>query len=151
MLDNCEGMPLRPQNEDDRPSFSKGDPIANVDFLPLETSTEFYVRSNAVVSRLIAGETLVLPVRHNVGDLTSLFSFNGTGATIWNALETPKTLQDISDVIDRKYDLSRERAEEDVRIFVRELCSLGLAKAWLTPESTSANDERTRKISTAPE
>lgn len=141
MLDNCEGMPLRPQNEDDRPSFSKSDPIANVDFLPLASSTEFYVRSNAVVSRLVAGETLVLPVRHNVGDLTSLFSFNGTGATIWNALETPTTLQDLCDVIDRKYDLSREKAEEDVRVFVRELCSLGLAKALVDPENATERQE----------
>jgi hypothetical protein len=83
-------------------------------------------------------------VRHNVGDLTSLFSFNGTGATIWNALETPTTLQDICDVIHRKYDLSSEKAEEDVRVFVRELCSLGLAKALADPENASEQKDFTR-------
>lgn len=144
-------MDLILPNEDDRPIFSKAKPVANTNFLPLESSTEFYIRSNAVVSRLVAGETLVLPVRHNVGDLTSLFSFNGTGATIWHALETPRTLQEICDVIDSKYDLSREKAEEDIRIFVHELCSLGLAKAMVGPEPALPRDKRTRKISTAPE
>ncbi len=133
-----------PQKEDDRPSFSNRGPIANASFLPFESPNELYVRSSAVVSRLVAGETLVLPVRHNVGDLTSLFSFNGTGATIWNALETPTTLQDICDVIHRKYDLSSEKAEEDVRVFVRELCSLGLAKALADPENASEQKDFTR-------
>ena len=123
---------------------------ATVDFSQPESSTELYVRSSAVVSRLIAGETLVMPVKRNVGDLTSLFNFNGTGATIWDALETPKSLQDICDVIDRKYDLSKEKekAEEDVKLFVRELCSLGLAKALAEPENTPAigNDKSAGKI-----
>jgi hypothetical protein len=121
---------------------------ATVDFSQPESSTELYVRSSAVVSRLIAGETLVMPVKRNVGDLTSLFSFNGTGATIWDALETPKSLQDICDVIDRKYDLSREKAQEDVKLFVCEICSLGLAKAFAEPENTPAlgNDKSAGKI-----
>jgi hypothetical protein len=121
---------------------------ATVDFSQPESSTELYVRSSAVVSRLIAGETLVMPVKRNVGDLTSLFSFNGTGATIWDALETPKSLQDICDVIDRKYDLSREKVQEDVKLFLCEICSLGLAKALAEPENTPAigNDKSAGKI-----
>jgi len=121
---------------------------ATVDFSQPESSTELYVRSSAVVSRLIAGETLVMPVKRNVGDLTSLFSFNRTGATIWDALETPKSLQDICDVIDRKYDLSREKVQEDVKLFLCEICSLGLAKALAEPENTPAigNDKSAGKI-----
>jgi hypothetical protein len=137
-----------PQESGDSSNVSNHAPIASVYFSQPELSTELYVRASAVVSRLIAGETLVLPVKRNVGDLTSLFSFNGTGATIWDALETPKSLQDICDVIDRKYDLSKEKAEEDVKLFVRELCSLGLAKALAEPENTPAigNDKSGGKI-----
>ncbi len=128
------------QNECDSSNFSN-DPIANANFAPLEFSNELFVRSNAVVSRLVAGEMIVLPIRNNVGDLTSLFSFNRTGATIWNALESPTTLQDICDVIDRKYDLSGMNMEQDVRIFVSELCSLGLAKALGGTENAPANEK----------
>ena len=93
----------------------------------LAPCSELYVRSRAMVSRLIGGETLVLPVRGNVGDLTSIYTLNETATTIWEALETPKSFKDLCDVIYRQYDLSREHAEEDVAIFIREICSLGLA------------------------
>ena len=138
------------QESGDSSNVSNHAPIATVDFSQPELSTELYVRASAVVSRLIAGETLVMPVKRNVGDLTSLFSFNETGATIWDALETPKSLQDICDVLDRKYDLSREKAEEDVKTFVRELCSLGLVQALLDRENTAASDMSAGKV-TAPE
>jgi len=35
------------------------------------STTDTYIRSDAVVSRLIGGETLVVPVRAGVGDLAS--------------------------------------------------------------------------------
>jgi hypothetical protein len=107
----------------DSSNVSNHAPIATVDFSQPELSTELYIRASAVVSRLIAGETLVMPVKRNVGDLTSLFSFNGTGATIWDALETPKSLQDICDVIDRKSSpacVSRSAANE-INSFTAEL------------------------------
>jgi hypothetical protein len=125
----------------------ESNPIASANFLQLESSTELYVRASAVVSRLVAGETLVLPVKQNVGDLTSLFSFNGTGAAIWDALETPKSLQDLCEVIHGKYDISHENAEEDIKVFLREICSLGLAKALVDLENKPA-DRGAGKITT---
>ena len=35
-----------------------------------------YVRASSVVSRVIAGETLIVPVRGGVGDLASIYSLN---------------------------------------------------------------------------
>lgn len=92
---------------------------------------------NAVVARYVAGETLVLPVRGDIGDLACFYSFNGTGTTIWEALEKPKNFRDLCDVIDRKYDVGRKKTEEDVALFVREICSLGLAKVVVDSENAS--------------
>ena len=112
------------------------------DFVPADSQSlapcsERYVRSRAIVSRLIGGETLLLPVRGNVGDLTSIYTLNATATTIWEALETPKSFKDVCDVICRQYDLSREHAEEDVAIFIREICSLGLADVVVDSENAS--------------
>jgi hypothetical protein len=74
-------------------------------------------------------------VAGNVGELACFYSFNVTGTTIWEALEQPRTLKDLCDVIDRKYDGDREKAEEDVALFVREICSLGLAKVMIDSEN----------------
>ena len=89
--------------------------------------TESYVRANAAVTRCVAGETLVVPVR-GIGDLACLYSFNGTGSAIWEALEKPESFKDLCDSIDSRYDIGREKTEEDVALLVRDICLLGLAK-----------------------
>lgn len=105
------------------------------DARPLASCQELYMRSRAVVSRLIAGETLVLPVRGDVGDLTSIYTLNETASTIWEALEKPRTLSEICDVIEDKYETSKQTVEEDTSFFVHELCALGLVKVAVDQES----------------
>ena len=50
---------------------------------------------------------------------------------------------DICDVVNRKYELSRQNTEEEVKLLARELCLLGLAKAFVDPKNMPANDEPT--------
>ena len=113
------------------------------DFVPADSRSlasscsELYIRSKALVSRLIGGETLVLPVRGSVGDLTNVYTLNETATTLWEALETPKSFNDLCDVIYRQYDLRKEQAEEDVAIFIREIRSLGLADVVVDSENLS--------------
>ena len=58
---------------------------------------EVLVRSQSVVARVVAGETLIVPVRAKVGDLASIYSFNGTGTLIWKLLESPRTVGQLAD------------------------------------------------------
>lgn len=51
---------------------------------------QVYVRSQAVVARCVAGETLIVPVRGKVGDLASIYSFNQTGSLIWRSMESDR-------------------------------------------------------------
>ena len=102
---------------------------------PLASCAAVYARSRAVVSRLIAGETLILPVRGDVGDLTRFYALNETATTIWEALEKPRTLKEICEVIERKYEISGERAVEEMGFFVSEMCALGLVKVAAHQES----------------
>jgi hypothetical protein len=82
---------------------------------------ETYIRSSAVVSRLIAGETLVVPVRGKVGDLASIYSFNDVGTTIWAALVNPTSINTLIDLIEREYEVSHDRAAQDVENFLQEM------------------------------
>jgi hypothetical protein len=82
--------------------------------------------------------------------LACLYSLNGTGTAIWEALERPKTFKDLCDVIDERYDLGRNKAEVDVALFVRDICSLGLAKAVVDSENWSGTaNQRTADNHTA--
>lgn len=87
-----------------------------------------FVRSQAVVSRVVAGETLIVPVRAKVGDLASIYSFNGTGSLIWKLLESPRTVSEIAVVVAREYDVDPAQAQHDVTDFVGEMKSVGLVE-----------------------
>jgi hypothetical protein len=53
---------------------------------------EILARSQAVVARVVAGETLIFPVRDQLGDLASIYSLNVTGSLIWKLMASPKTV-----------------------------------------------------------
>src|SRR5882757_7233960 len=81
---------------------------------PIESQLEqVFIRSKAVVSRRIAGETLIVPVRGKVGDLASIYSFNATGSLLWQTLETPQGLSGLIDAVQAEYAVGREQAEGD--------------------------------------
>jgi len=89
---------------------------------------EMLVRSQSVVARVIAGETLIVPVRAKVGDLSSIYSFNGTGTLIWKLLESPKTVRQLADAVANEYEVVPEQAERDVAEFVGEMRTVGLVE-----------------------
>jgi hypothetical protein len=89
-------------------------------------ASEYYVRSDSVVSRVIAGETLVVPVRGRVGDLASIYSLNAVGSTIWQALEQPKEVDELTALVESEYDVGSSQARQDVMQFLAEMHSAGL-------------------------
>ena len=89
---------------------------------------EIFVRSESVVARVVAGETLIVPVRAKVGDLASIYSFNGTGTLIWRLLASPRTLAELSTAVAQEYDVDPAQAESDVTSFVIEMKAVGLVE-----------------------
>jgi len=87
-----------------------------------------FVRSQSVVSRVVAGETLIVPVRGKVGDLASIYSFNGAGSLIWKLLESPKTLAELAAAVAQEYEVEPAQAERDVTAFVGEMKGVGLVE-----------------------
>jgi hypothetical protein len=89
---------------------------------------ETLVRSRAVVARVVGGETLIVPVRAKVGDLASIYRFNGTGSLIWKLLESSRTVAELVAAVARAYEVELARAEQDVTSFVSEMRSVGLVE-----------------------
>ena len=85
-----------------------------------------FVRSDSVVSRVIAGETLIIPVRKGVGDLASIYSLNEVASAIWQAIQKPRQKDEIVTVITREFAAERQQIERDVETFLAEMNSAGL-------------------------
>jgi hypothetical protein len=91
-------------------------------------SEQLFMRSQSVVSRRVAGETLIVPVRGKVGDLASIYSFNGTGSLIWERLQSPTSLTELVGVVEQEYDVAPEQAQKDVTQFLNDMLSVGLVE-----------------------
>jgi hypothetical protein len=93
------------------------------------SETQVFVRSRAVVSRVVAGETLIVPVRGKVGDLASIYSFNETGSLIWKLLDTPRTVGEVVGAVAGAYELDTEQVRQDVMRFLGDALGAGLIEA----------------------
>lgn len=95
---------------------------------------QLYVRSDSVVSRVIAGETLIIPVRKGVGDLASIYSLNEVGSCVWEALSQPRNRDEIVAVVEQEFEAEREQILPDVESFLAEMQAVGI----LVPGRASA-------------
>ena len=93
-----------------------------------QISAERFTRSRSVVARVVSGETLIVPIRGKVGDLASIYSFNGTGTLIWRLLESPKTVGQLTDCVAAEYAVERSQVELDVTSFISEMKAVGLVE-----------------------
>ena len=114
-----------------------------------EPEEQLFTRSRSVVSRVVAGETLIVPVRGRVGDLASIYSFNGTGSLIWQLLDAPRSLADLIDAVEREFDVKQQQAQKDVTQFLNDMRSVGLVD--LCPSLAMAETEITSINITAAE
>ena len=91
-----------------------------------------FVRSGSVVSRLIADETLIVPVRRGVGDLASIYSLNPVASAIWEAIAQPRTKDEIISVLQREFDTVPENISSDIDSFLAEMGAAGLVSSGAT-------------------
>ena len=80
-----------------------------------------FVRSESVVSRVIAEETLIVPIRQGVGDLGSIYTLNPVASAIWNALSEPRSKDEIVQVLQQEFDGEVEAVSSDVDAFLAEM------------------------------
>ena len=88
-----------------------------------ESSTR-YLRAGECATRAIGGQTLVVPIRHGVGDLESIYTLNPVAAFLWDALKAGATEAQLVDAVTAEYEVTRDQAARDVSEFL----------AWLLDE-----------------
>ena len=83
---------------------------------------KIYMPSDEVVAREIEGEMILVPLTAGIGDLEDeLYSLNETGKAVWKALDGRKSLREVADSLDERFDAGTGEIEEDVAGLVEEL------------------------------
>jgi hypothetical protein len=87
---------------------------------------KIFIRNRDVVSRKIAGELFLVPVKGKMADMENIFTLTAVAEYIWDRLDGQKSLNEIlNNVVDR-FDVEHEQAESDIREFIMELIGAGL-------------------------
>ena len=82
---------------------------------------QVFQKNENFVFRQIDDETILVPIKNNVGDMGSIYNLNEVGAYIWEHLDGEKTLPDIKNKIAMEFEVSSETAEEHLMEFVDQL------------------------------
>ena len=85
-------------------------------------------RASGVVARTIAGETILVPVRRRAQEM-GLFTLNGVGTFVWEALDGRRSLREIAGAVASAFEVDAGRALADVAAFGADLERTGCATA----------------------
>jgi hypothetical protein len=85
-----------------------------------------FIRDQDIVSRNIAGEFFLVPVKGNLAHMEQIFTLTSVAEYIWDRLDGQKKLRDIREDLIAQFDVEQEQAEPDIREFIIELMEAGL-------------------------
>jgi hypothetical protein len=85
-----------------------------------------YRKSEDVIARQIAGETLLVPIRGDLAGMQRIFALGKVAEYIWQQLDAETTLEAIRDGVLANFDVGMEQAEADIGGFIAELLEAGL-------------------------
>ena len=77
-------------------------------------------RTNVVVQK-IGKETVLVPIRHNVANMDSLYNLNETGTFIWDKIDGKNTIRNILNALLIEFDVDENSAQRDLYEFIERL------------------------------
>ncbi len=91
-----------------------------------ELKQRAFVQAPNMVSRSIAGEHLLVPVRQGTAEMDYIYMANETGSLILRALDGRRDVSALTRLLCREFEVSEEQAYEDVVSFLSSLVDIGL-------------------------
>lgn len=82
-------------------------------------------RNQDFLLRDVAGTLVIVPVGAAVSAFPGMITLNGTGAYLWELLETEQTVETLTQALVARYEVDSEIARQDVEVFVNKLQPTG--------------------------
>ena len=84
-------------------------------------------RNDSLVTRDLAGEKVIIPVRGKVGDLGSIYTLNAVGKEVWDLLDGKRDVSAIINALGAEYEVEFEKLSADVLALLADMQQEGLA------------------------
>ena len=91
-------------------------------------STQCFIKDKNLVTRSIAGETLIVPVRTGIADLDYIYALNEVGSRVWELLDERRPVREIVAAISSEYEVTPEQAARDIGELLSSLEAAGLIR-----------------------
>jgi len=88
-----------------------------------------YRKSENIVTRRIAEQTILVPVTANVAELNSIYMLNEVGTRVWGLIDRENTLDQLVETITKEYEIGPGEATSSILEFVNSLCDANLIAA----------------------
>jgi hypothetical protein len=85
-----------------------------------------FSKTTQVVSRIVAGEAILVPICRDVADLRSVYVVNDVGETVWRLIDGVKDVDTIARAVADEFEVDLEVARADVATFLAKLLDLRL-------------------------
>ena len=86
--------------------------------------TKYFIPKDSLVSRQIAGEIIIVPIKKRADDVDNIYSINDTGARIWELMDGTRSLDQIIRIIIEEYEVDGSKAVQDAVDFVTKLLTI---------------------------
>ena len=84
-----------------------------------------YRKDPNIVFRKIADKVILVPIRHKIGDLESIYALNETAARIWELIDGKRSVGRIKELIVEEFEVSCREAETDIIQLIGQLQDIG--------------------------
>jgi hypothetical protein len=92
----------------------------------MELNAAVFRRSDSLVTRDLAGEKVLIPVRGKVGDLGSIYTLNAVGSDVWELLDGERPVHEIVNRLQQEYEVDPSTLSADIRRLLEEMQQEGL-------------------------
>jgi hypothetical protein len=95
----------------------------------------FRTHDEEVASKVIDGEAIIINLGNGI-----YYSMDKVGALVWERLQKGNTLEAVIDMVTCQYEVTRDRAEMDIRLLVQDLVKENLLVAYENGDDSSAQE-----------
>lgn len=85
-----------------------------------------YRRSADVVCRQVGLESILVPIRHNVGNLDFVYTLSPVAARIWSLLDGSRSIESIAHELSNEFEVEPEAAAADIHELLSDLAGASL-------------------------
>jgi hypothetical protein len=103
------------------PIGAKNPPKWAGDVNKMTEAEQSYKRNENFVFRQIDNETILVPIKDNVGDMNCIYNLNELGAFIWQNIKCKHSVTDLKKMILSEFEVTESQAEADLEEFISDL------------------------------